>query len=312
MLDVHRLRIFRSVVASGSVAGAAENLGYTPSAVSQHVTALSRETGLTLLERSGRGVRPTAAGLALAAQADRVLARLGEAETVVADLRAGRTGTLSVAYFASVGAAWMPRVVHRLTTEFPGVRLDLELSEHIADRVEDRPDLQVVVAYDGYDPGRGFTAHHLLDDPYVAVLPTGHPFAARAEIELAELRAERWIDNDFARGWCRRNLLEACHAAGFRPAFHVEAHDYPTAVAFVGAGIGITVMPRLGAAHLPPGVVAVPVVRPTPVRSLYALVRDGLASSPPVRAAVAELVAQGRSAAGEITSPDPVPAPVPA
>jgi DNA-binding transcriptional LysR family regulator len=312
VLDVHRLRIFRSVVASGSVAGAAENLGYTPSAVSQHVTALSRETGLTLLERSGRGVRPTAAGLALAAQADRVLARLGEAETVVADLRAGRTGTLSVAYFASVGAAWMPRVVHRLTTEFPGVRLDLELSEHIADRVEDRPDLQVVVAYDGYDPGRGFTAHHLLDDPYVAVLPTGHPFAARAEIELAELRTERWIDNDFARGWCRRNLLEACHAAGFRPTFHVEAHDYPTAVAFVGAGIGITVMPRLGAAHLPPGVVAVPVVRPTPVRSLYALVRDGLASSPPVRAAVAELVAQGRSAAGEITSPDPVPAPVPA
>ncbi|ANC32757.1 LysR family transcriptional regulator [Isoptericola dokdonensis] len=312
MLDVHRLRIFRSVVASGSVAGAAENLGYTPSAVSQHVTALSRETGLTLLERSGRGVRPTAAGLALAAQADRVLARLGEAETVVADLRAGRTGTLSVAYFASVGAAWMPRVVHRLTTEFPGVRLDLELSEHIADRVEDRPDLQVVVAYDGYDPGRGFTAHHLLDDPYVAVLPIGHPFATRAEIELAELRTERWIDNDFARGWCRRNLLEACHAAGFRPAFHVEAHDYPTAVAFVGAGIGITVMPRLGAAHLPPGVVAVPVVRPTPVRSLYALVRDGLASSPPVRAAVAELVAQGRSAAGEITSPDPVPAPVPA
>jgi DNA-binding transcriptional LysR family regulator len=305
MLDVHRLRIFRSVVASGSVAAAADNLGYTPSAVSQHVTALARETGLTLLERSGRGVRPTAAGLALAAQADRVLARLGEAESVVADLRAGRTGTVSVAYFASVGAAWMPRVVHRLTTEFPGVRLDLELSEHIADREEDRPDLQVVVAYDGYEPGRGFTAHHLLDDPYVAVLPADHPLAGRAEIELAELRAERWIDNDFARGWCRRNLLEACHAAGFRPAFHVEAHDYPTAVAFVGAGIGITVMPRLGAAHLAPDVVAVPVVRPQPVRSLYALVRDGLASSPPLRVAVAELVDQGRSAASETAAQQP-------
>ncbi|PFG44173.1 DNA-binding transcriptional LysR family regulator [Isoptericola jiangsuensis] len=310
MLDVHRLRIFRSVVASGSVAAAAENLGYTPSAVSQHVTALARETGLTLLERSGRGVRPTAAGLALAAQADRVLARLGEAETVVADLRAGRTGTLSVAYFASVGAAWMPRVVHRLTTDYPGVRLDLALAETIADRVEDRPDVQVVVAYDGYDPGRGFTAHHLLDDPYVAVLPTDHPHAGRAEIELAELRTERWIDNDFARGWCRRNLLEACHAAGFRPTFHVEAHDYPTAVAFVRAGIGITVLPRLGAAQLPPGVVAVPVVRPTPVRALYALVRDGLTASPPARTAVAELLAQGRSATSEITGARTAPAPV--
>ena len=146
MLDVHRLRIFRSVVASGSVQAAATALGYTPSAVSQHVAALQRETGLTLLERAGRGVRPTASGLALAAQADGVLARLGEAEAVVADLRAGRTGSLSLAYFASVGAAWLPHVVRRLTTDFPGVRLDLELSETIPDDPDSRADVQLVVA----------------------------------------------------------------------------------------------------------------------------------------------------------------------
>ena len=104
VLDIHRLRVFRSVVASGSVAGAADNLGYTPSAVSQHVTALARETGLTLFERAGRGLRPTAAGLVLAEQADAILARVAEAETVVADLRTGRTGSVSLAYFASVGA----------------------------------------------------------------------------------------------------------------------------------------------------------------------------------------------------------------
>ncbi|WP_157602895.1 helix-turn-helix domain-containing protein, partial [Promicromonospora kroppenstedtii] len=66
MLDVHRLRVFRSVVASGSIGAAAANLGYTPSAVSQHVSALQRETGLKLLARHGRGIRPTAAGRALA------------------------------------------------------------------------------------------------------------------------------------------------------------------------------------------------------------------------------------------------------
>ncbi|HWL01877.1 MAG TPA: LysR family transcriptional regulator, partial [Microbacteriaceae bacterium] len=125
MLDVHRLRVFRSVVASGSVQAAAANLGYTPSAVSQHLTALQRETGLALLERAGRGLRPTAAGQELAAQADTVLARLGETESLIADLREGRTGSISIGYFASVGAAWLPRVVRRLTTEFPGVRLDL-------------------------------------------------------------------------------------------------------------------------------------------------------------------------------------------
>lgn len=289
MLDVHRLRVFRSVVASGSVAAAAANLGYTPSAVSQHVAALQRETGLQLLARHGRGVRPTAAGQALAAQADGLLARLGEVETFVADLRSGRSGSLSVAYFASVGAAWLPAVVSALSTGFPGVRLDLELTEEIPTDPSKRADLQLAVAQPDFRPAAGTTAHHLLDDPYVAVVRQDHPLAGRDEIELAELVGDRWIDNDFARGWCRRNLLEACRAAGFSPAFAVEAHDYPTALAFVAAGIGITVLPALGSARPATGTVAVPVVRPVPVRSIYALVQDAVADTPPVLAALAAL-----------------------
>ncbi|MFF4811118.1 LysR family transcriptional regulator [Micromonospora chersina] len=289
MLDVHRLRVFRSVVASGSVQAAAANLGYTPSAISQHLTALQRETGLTLLARAGRGLRPTAAGHALAAEADRVLARLGAAESLIADLRTGRTGALSIAYFASVGAAWMPLVVRRILTELPGVRLDLELREHIPDSREERADVQVVVAGNGFDAGSGFTAHHLLDDPYVAVLPTGHRLAGQEEVDLADLADERWVDNDFARGWCRANLIEACTAAGFSPAFQVEAHDYPTALAFVAAGIGLTVLPALGAAHLPDGVTRVRVVRPTPIRSIRVVVHDAVEHTPAVRTAVAAL-----------------------
>ncbi|MBX6722963.1 MAG: LysR family transcriptional regulator, partial [Dactylosporangium sp.] len=49
MLDVHRLHVFRAVIANGSIQAAAANLGYTPSAVSQHVAALQRETGLMLV-----------------------------------------------------------------------------------------------------------------------------------------------------------------------------------------------------------------------------------------------------------------------
>ncbi|MDG4797134.1 LysR family transcriptional regulator [Micromonospora sp. WMMD1082] len=289
MLDVHRLRVFRSVVASGSVQAAAANLGYTPSAVSQHLTALQRETGLTLLARVGRGLRPTAAGHALAAETDRVLARLGEAESLIADLRSGRTGVLSIAYFASVGAAWMPLVVRRITADLPGVRLDLELREHIPNSREERADLQVMVAPAGFDPGSGFTAHHLLDDSYVAALPAGHRFADREAVDLADLADDRWIDNDFARGWCRANLIEACTAAGFSPTFRVEAHDYPTALAFVGAGIGLTVLPALAAATLPDGVTSVRLVRPTPMRSIHVVVHDAVEHTPAVRTALAAL-----------------------
>lgn len=289
MLDPHRLRIFRSVVAGGSVRAAAASLGYTPSAVSQHISALQRETRLTLFERAGRGLRPTEAGRTLAIQADAVLAQLGQAEAVVADLRAGRTGSLSIAYFASIGSAWMPRIVRGLTERFPGVRLDLRLSESLPDDPDDRADVHLVVAGGDFAPGPSYSAYHLVDDPYVAVLPDGHPLAERDEVELTELSRERWIDNDFQHGWCRAVLLEACAAAGFNPPFHIEAHDHHTALAFVSAGIGITVLPRLGAAHLPGRVRSVPVVRPAPVRSILAVTRNAVMHTPAAAAALASL-----------------------
>lgn len=289
MLDVHRLRVFRSVVASGSIHAAATNLGYTSSAVSQHVSALQRETGLTLVSRVGRGITPTAAGRELAAQVDGLLSRLGEVEAKVGDLKAGRTGSLSIAYFASVGAAWMPAVVAELLRRYPDVRLDLALRDDIAADPADLPDVQIAVEQPGMRSRFGVSTHHLVDDPYVAVLTADDPLAGRAEIALSELAERRWVDNDFARGWCRRNLLEAAHAAGFSPPFHVEAHDYPTAIAFVRAGIGLTVLPELGARRLPEGVVAVPVVSPTPVRSIYALVQSSVEDTPPVQATLAAL-----------------------
>ena len=102
MIDLHRLRVFRAVVADGSINGAAATLGYTPSAVSQHLTALQRETGLSLIERQGRGVVPTAAGRAVAHEAGCVLERMAEFESFVADIRDGHTGRLSVCYLSLI------------------------------------------------------------------------------------------------------------------------------------------------------------------------------------------------------------------
>lgn len=283
MLDVHRLRIFRSVVASGSIQAAASNLGYTPSAVSQHVTALQRETGLALVTRVGRGIEPTAAGRTLAEQVDGLIARLGEVEAIVGDLRAGRTGTLSVSYFASVGSAWMPQVVRTLMENFPDVRLDLSLREELPDNPLERSDIQVVVERESLPAAPGSSVHHLLDEPYVAVLHHDHPLAGADAIELAALATDQWVDNDSAQGWCRRTLVDACRAAGFSPPFQVEAHDYQTAIAFVATGIGITIVPRLGVAALPAEVRAVPVTSPTPVRSIYAVVQTAIEATPPTR-----------------------------
>jgi DNA-binding transcriptional LysR family regulator len=290
MLDVHRLRVLRTVVATGSVGAAATTLGYTPSAVSQHLATLQRETGLLLIERKGRGIEPTAAGRTLADEAGRVLESLSGVEGVVGDLRAGRVGRLSISYFASAGAAWIPPVVAGLMHEFPDLRLDLRLIELLGDEHPD-PDIEIFVGgaaehlRDGGGNGQS-KVHHLLDDPYVVVVPVDHALAGEPQVALGELATERWVDNDFNRGFCRQVILDACTEAGFTPDFRIETHDYPTAISFVAAGVGVTVLPSLGTARLPAGVVAIPLVSPTPVRHEYVAVKASVEHHPAARRAV--------------------------
>lgn len=296
MLDVHRLRVLRSVVSTGSVHGAARLLGYTPSAVSQHLTALSRETGLTLVERVGRGIEPTPAGRALAAATDDVLGALSGAQAVVENLRSGRSGTLTLRYFASVGLAWMPRVVSVLRQEFPDLSLVLQHADLAADQGPTPADLDVFVPRLHPSPPVGYEAHELLSDPYLVVVPETHRFATRDRVATAELEGESWIDNDVGDAPCRALVIDAAAAAGYRPRFSIEAHDFGTAMAFVAHDLGITVIPELACRQLTPGLVAVPLVDPTPVRTIAVMVREAVAGTPATRRAV-ELF---REAAGAV------------
>jgi DNA-binding transcriptional LysR family regulator len=283
MLDPQRLRIFRAVTATGSMRQAASNLGYTPSAVSQHVAALQRETGLQLIERAGRGIRPTAAGRAVAESAEQVLVQLAETEATVRRLRQGDLGTLSIQHFVSVGAAWMPQVVATLTREFPDLQLDLRLAEQAGGHTS-TPDIEMLVASADTSAARGYDLHGLLDEPFVVVVPAGHPLATQPRISLRDLADEPWVDNDPIAGPCRQLVLDACASVGVTPRFQIEAHDYTTAMAFVAAGVGITVLPRLAYGSGPrPGLVAVELTDPVVTRHLAVQVRSTLSRNVAVR-----------------------------
>ncbi|WP_043682151.1 LysR family transcriptional regulator [Streptomyces xylophagus] len=295
MLDVRRMQVLRAVVGSGSVTAAAARLGYTPSAVSQQIGALEKEAGTALLERVGRGVRPTAAGLLLTGYADAIAGQVAEAETALADLVAGRTGRLTVRYFATAGAALVAPAVARLRVEHPGVQLELRLSDPedpLPEVKEGRADVALVVgASGGHD---GVRLVKLLDDPYLAVLPKGHRLAARRSVELRELAGETWVGSEWP-GPCLDAQLDACEAAGFRPRFAVQSEDYVTAQGFVAAGLGVSLIPRLGLGSRHPDVVVRVVRDPEPVRSIYAAVRETAPPQPALRAFLAAL----RDAAGE-------------
>ncbi|RJQ67517.1 LysR family transcriptional regulator [Pseudonocardiaceae bacterium YIM PH 21723] len=278
-MDIHRLRVLRAVIADGSIRGAAASLKYTPSAISQHLATLQKETGLRLVERSGRGIEPTEAGRLVAREAGRVFDRLAGLESLVADLRSGHLGTLSISYFSSAGSAWIPSVVAAISREFPQLRLDLRLIELLA---ADSSPSDIEISVDGWRPTAGYRVHPLLTEPYLAVVPVTSELAGRTEIDLIELREQVWVDNGLSRDHCRQRLIDACATAGYSPDFRVEAHDYASAIRFVAEGMGITVVPRLGIGSLPDSAVAVPIVNPTPQRSISVHVRETAAAHPAV------------------------------
>lgn len=285
MLDLHRLRTFRAVVAAGSVNGAATNLGLTPSAVSQQLQILQRETGLELVVRRGRGIIPSAVGNRFADEAGALLEQATRLETLASDLRAGRTGSLVVSHLSSIGMAWMPSIAAQLSDEFPDLRLDLRLLEY-SQGADQEADVEICVEHPSSRARDGYDVEELLDDPYVVVLPANHPLAGQPEIALADLTGETWIDNDINRGLCRRVLLDACATKGFTPSFRLETQDYVAAVAFVETGIGISVMPELSFSTVKaafPKVATARMVDPTPSRVLAARSRASQAQNPAVQ-----------------------------
>jgi DNA-binding transcriptional LysR family regulator len=269
------MQVLRAVVASGSVTAAAANLGYTPSAVSQQVAALEKQAGMALLERVGRGVQPTAAGRLLTEHAAIIGKHLAEAETALADLRAGRTGRLVIRYFATAGATLLAPALTWLRRKHPGVQVDLRMTDPddpLLEVIQGSADLAIVVRprdrrHDGIH------LVHLLDDPYRAVLPKGHRLASKRTLDLADLADEPWVCSE-RPGPCLDAVHDACAAAGFSPSFVVESEDYATAQGFVAAGLGITLVPDMGLANRHPAVVVRKIRNPEPVRAIHAALRD--------------------------------------
>lgn len=280
------MQVLRAVVSTGSITAAATNLGYTPSAISQQVAGLEKQAGMPLLERVGRGIRPTAAGRLLTEHAGRLAEQLAEAESALTALRNGCAGTLRVRYFATAGAALVPPAVATFRAERSGVELDLKLSEPTDPFVElaaGRADVAITVLEQDAPAPEGMISRHLLADPLYAVLPRGHALARKRVLDLADLADEPWVDGDCSYyGPCADLVRNACAGAGFSPQIAVESDDYATAQGFVAAGLGVTLIPRLGLGFAHPGVVLRKVRNPEPVRHIHVVYREDAAWNPAV------------------------------
>jgi DNA-binding transcriptional LysR family regulator len=229
------------------VSAAAEALWITPSAVSQQLSALEREVGAELVERVGRGVRPTEAGRRLALEAERVLAALDVAQSTAQELTAADTAALRVAAFPSVLLGVLSPALARLRGSHPEVIVEVLDAEGAVglDLVRlGRADLAVIDDW-GWELGAehpGLDIVPLLSDPLLAVLPAEHAMAAADGVRWSDLARSDWVLEP-GETLFTQHVISHCRRAGFTPRVRARVGDFATQTALVSALGLVAVLP---------------------------------------------------------------------
>jgi DNA-binding transcriptional LysR family regulator len=264
-LELRHLLALVAVAEAGTFSRAAEQLGYTQSAVSQQIGALERIVGMPLFERLGgrRPVRLTTAGEMLLAHARAVLARVSSA---VADLRAlasGEQGELRVGTLPSVGTKVLPRLLATFRAAWPGIEIVLRESRESADliRAVEAGDVDVTLIEVGQHETGPLEVRPLLDDPMVFVAPASANEAGRLLVSIADIAHLPMIG---IRNLSCQRMIDGCfRQASVSPTFVFRSDDNSTIQSLIGSGLAYAVLPLLTINENDPKVAVIP-IRPEP------------------------------------------------
>jgi len=288
-VDLRRLTVLRELQRRGSLARAAAALHLTPSAVSQQLAALARETGVPLTEKDGRGVRLTGQARVLLAHADLIAAQLERARADLAAYGEGGRGSVTIGCFSSGILGLLPGVLRALAERLPHLRVDVvEAEPPDLFTALDAGQLDVAVAVDfAKAPPHTDDRYDRVDlctDVLDLVVPAGHRLAGRGPVALRELARDAWIVGA-AHSCCGAVARSVCAAAGFTPDVRHAVNDWGALAALVEAGQGVALIPRLVRPSYVGRRVAVLETEGDPAsRNVFAAVRAGAEADPVLRA----------------------------
>src|SRR5947209_8955271 len=245
-MDTRQLAAFCAVVERKSFSQAAERLGVTQPAVSLQIRSLEQRLGRQLLDRSGRRVEPTEAGLRLYASAQRLLAvEESLLEELAEDEEGALSGTLELGASTGPGGTVVPLLLCEFQEEHPELRVRLTVSDTqtVVDRVADRElELGIVGAARRQ---RGVAFEPFFRDEVVLACPPDHPLAGRT-VSVDELRSEELIIMQEGAG-VRQVIEDELRRAGIRlkdlePRLELGLQESVRSA--VRAGYGVTFISR--------------------------------------------------------------------
>ena len=293
MLDLNAVISLRAVDTYGTVIAAADALAFSASAVSQQIKRLEKQTGVPLLERVGRGVMLTDHGRRLAEAGGILLTDLEKVESGLRRDAEKVAGDIRLAAFSTAMRGLVAPVVRDVLSAHPDLALrvmEKEPWEAIDFVADGHCDISVVHSWGDVPLAipEHLVSRSLLHDEAHVLVPTGHRLATRKRVTPKDLIEEDWIATPEGT-ICRQWLHRMYDGTGRLPRITHQSMEFDSHVALVRAGLGIALVPQLGRADLPDGVIALRAHDPVPTREVLALHRRSMADNPAIRAVVGAL-----------------------
>jgi DNA-binding transcriptional LysR family regulator len=269
-MELRHLRYFLAVAEELNFTRAAERLNISQPPLTQQIKALEAELGLALFDRSAYRIELTDAGRVFAAEAGRILGELRNAVHLAQRAAAGAVGRVRVGFTES--ASFNPLVtgaLRRFRAASPDV--EISLAEHPSTALAAAlraGDIDVAFVRPPLSTEEGIAFELLEKEELVAALPSGHAFADRGDLELAELANETFILYPRSvRPGLADSIVAACEVAGFTPKLAQYAPQLSSTINLVAASLGVSIVPRSMQELQPRMVVYIP-LRGQPLHAL--------------------------------------------
>lgn len=251
-IDLRHLQTFRAAVEQRVFAKAAESLDYAQSTVTLHIQQLERELGVELFQRMGRRAELTEAGQQVYEASVRVLEAYRDLAEAARPYAAGLKGTVRVGAIEPTASTRLPSILQRFARAHPQVKLALRVAGTVTltrALLNRTVDLAICTKPDRADE---LEYASVFEEELVLLVPSGHRLAARGSVIARDLERERLLLTDPSCAY--RRAAERTVLRQVRPLPEpIEIDNVMALASAVRAGLGVALVPRLGATPAPEG-----------------------------------------------------------
>ncbi|MGJ8648196.1 MAG: LysR family transcriptional regulator [Marinomonas colpomeniae] len=243
MIDIAELLTFIKVAETGSFSEAGTQLFVTQPAISKRIAALESNLGVRLLDRIGRQVQLTEAGIRLLPKARKMAEDLQDIKRSMSLQMEGVSGELRISTSHHVGLRRLPKTLKKFQQDFPSAQLDIEFSqseEAYQDVLKGRAELGIITLSNKENPL--IESVPIWSDPLTCVVSKDHPLALSKNLNLTELAQHTCVlpnKNTFTR----QIAEQVFGKQGLKPQVRMNTNNLETLAMLVSIGWGWSLLP---------------------------------------------------------------------